>query len=144
MKFETKELQEAIAKLTELTATFKIKKETKADMGETQDVAPETESEDCCECCDCCEELEGKIEMLGMYMDYLNSSISNVYKYVSSVESALYNHTSNGHIPPVKGADKMNEVLSILNLDGDYEAQKQTVWAKNGDLEVDISSKLKK
>ena len=144
------QIQESLTKLNELLASItaiKDKKQIKADdMGAPSQEAPETESEkedEGCECCDCCEELKYKVDSIVGYVEYLNSRISEMYSYISSVESALYDHKNNGHLPKINSAEQMQVAVTKLGLDGEYNVEKKTIYASNTKV-IDFSLQLKK
>lgn len=64
--------------------------------------------------------------------EYLYQSISRTREYLYELEDALYNHSSpsNGHIPKIKGAGKMEGALKALGISEDYEVQKPTIYAR--------------
>lgn len=83
----------------------------------------------------CCEEDDDKEEVvfiddvigLRSQLDYLSERISNLW-------SQLYEHADTGHLPPIVGAGKMNSVLEILGLSGDYVVQPKTVYASTNGI----------
>ena len=82
---------------------------------------------ECCvekSCCDCEYDIK-----------YLKSELQYLYRYISDVESALYKHKDSGHLPPIPGAGKMQEILEILNLQDDFEVEKKEIYASNGKKE---------
>jgi len=57
---------------------------------------------------------------------------------IQYISSRFYAHQE-GHLPPIKGADKMEKALNTLGIGGDYEVIKPVVYARaNGGLEVDF------
>lgn len=72
--------------------------------------------------------------------------IAGLRQYVYSIDDRLYEHSSQGHIPKIVGAERMNNALEALGLDGDYRAEPKTIYAyniqanKNG-VELDLKSK---
>ncbi len=55
---------------------------------------------------------------------------------IDSIANAFYQHTSNGHLPPINGADKMNGALKALGIAGDYQVQKPIVYASTSKTKV--------
>jgi len=82
--------------------------------------------------------------------DYLFQSISYMREYMYQLEDQLWQHSSpsNGHLPKIKGAGKMESALKTLGLNDDYDVQKPTIYASasrsgNKQFEVTLPS-LKK
>jgi hypothetical protein len=83
---------------------------------------------ECCaekSCCDCEYDIK-----------YLRSEVQYLYKYLSDLERSFYEHRSSGHLPVIPGAGKMQEILEILKLDGDYEVEKKEIFASSGKKEA--------
>lgn len=78
-------------------------------------------------CCNC--------DGMTWEIDYLKSELSYLYRYLSNLESALYQHAHEGHLPPIIGPEKLTKALKALGLDGDYEVQKRQIWASTGKLQ---------
>ena len=85
-------------------------------------------------------------EMLSSLAQYLYKEIQYQFNWIWSevayLENAFYKHASNGHLPPIVGADKLQKALEILGVGGDYEVRKSVIYAatKNGtQIDVDIT-----
>lgn len=112
---ELNKLKENISKaklaIAELSNNYK-KKYSKADgMGD-------------CENKDCC---PPKDDYLYWFTEYL-------YKYIQSVDDSMWRYISNhseGHLPPIYGADKMTEALKALGIEKDYEVLKTPIYASS-------------
>lgn len=120
---KNKELQEIKAKLEQSDKTFK---QIRADMGEDKN------NEIYWRCMDSC------YAMLNDLRGYIYSVEDNFYK-------TMDNHTA-GHLPKIQGAEKMQNALETLGLDGDYEIQKPTLYIRasrqgNKEFEVDLNIK---
>ncbi len=66
-----------------------------------------------------------------------------VWAEIDYIENAFYQHVSNGHLPAINGAEKMEKALTALGIGGDYEVKKPVVYAntKYGTTaEVDITA----
>jgi len=72
----------------------------------------------------------GQPEMEDMIYQYMR----NVYNYVDSSLSYIWKwqdeHTKN-HLPPILGAEKLQNALKILEIDKDYVVQPKTIFASN-------------
>lgn len=64
--------------------------------------------------------------------DYVDSQVRYIYQELSYMREALYGHISNGHLPPIEGAERLSKALKVLGLDGDYEVKKQVIYANDG------------
>ncbi len=65
-----------------------------------------------------------------------------IWSELDYIENAFYKHVSSGHLPPINGAEKMQNALTALGLGGDYEVQKPVIYASKTDsFEVDFSAK---
>jgi hypothetical protein len=77
-------------------------------------------------------------------INYLKSEVQSIYRWIFQLESALYEHSSQGHLPKIPGAGKMQEILEILNLQNDFKVERKEVFASNGKrIGVNISLILK-
>jgi len=69
---------------------------------------------------------------LNEHTDSMYQMIRGVYQYIYALENSFYSwagqHTST-HLPPIIGAEKMDNALKKLGLDGDYQVQKKTIYA---------------
>lgn len=61
-------------------------------------------------------------------IDYLYALIRGFYDYVNYIEQDIYNHKTKGHIPPILGAGKMENALTVLGIGSDYEVKKPIIW----------------
>lgn len=112
-------------------------------------------------------ELKASIETIGNeikampekndMMDKMHQMMSSMYNYVDYVlarsnerinacENKMYDHmASSSHLPPIKGAGKMQKALKTLGLDDDYEAIKIPLYSyasvKKGPLTVEAEYK---
>ena len=87
-------------------------------------------------------------DMQSQLTEMVNSiynSMSNMRDYIYSDINYLHDRISkhlDGHLPAIKGAAAMNKALKSLGCDGDYQVQKQTVYAScNGQLTAVIDLK---
>jgi hypothetical protein len=104
-------------------------------------------------CPDCEDEEEGMCEedvmdMLSEFARYfyneMQYQLNWVWAEIDWIENAFYKHVSQGHLPPINGAEKMQKALDTLGLGGDYQVQKPVVYAstKRGvELELDLTAK---
>lgn len=93
------------------------------------------------ECCDkpCPAEIE----------DRLYSMCQNIYRYIDSSISYIYqwqDRHSSGHLPPIQGAEKLQNALKTLGISEDYEVNKRQLWASvnsqgNNKFEVELKVK---
>lgn len=88
-------------------------------------------------CCDVeCEVSPAEqITCLQSQLNYLDSRFQWVWESIDRLRESLYEHTSDGHLPPIEGAAAMTKALKALGLDGDYEVVKQTVYASTGEVQ---------
>ncbi len=80
-------------------------------------------------------------------ISYLHSRIESLWNEVFRVWNALYSHQSEGHLPKINGAEKLQKALDVLGLSGDYEIEKKTIYASSGKEEsswLTISPKSEK
>ena len=70
---------------------------------------------------------------LGELEDLLFRLISGVHNRISYLEDGFYDwaydHQSNGHLPKILGAGKMEKALDKLGLSDDYDVRKPVVYA---------------
>jgi hypothetical protein len=60
----------------------------------------------------------------------LYGSMSYLHDRISNLATAMYNHSDNGHLPPIPSNSHMQKALKVLGLDSEYEsAPKRTVYA---------------
>ncbi len=70
-------------------------------------------------------------------MQYQNNWLSSQISYLSE---QFYQH-SKGHLPPIMGAEKMENALKTLGVGGDYEVRKPVLYSQaslRGGIEVDF------
>lgn len=70
-----------------------------------------------------------------------------VYRYVAAVEEELYAYRQKhqvGHLPQIKGAGKMTDVLKKLGMDGDYEVHKPMISVANTNKGLEFEAEFKK
>jgi Mg2+ and Co2+ transporter CorA len=121
-KDELKQMQSALASLSEDFKKFSLKFKSKADGGELEQEPDDTE------------------DKLSEMSDMMYKMVEGIYRYVSEIESSMWNYQynhANGHIPPIVGAEKMNKALKVLGLDGDYEASPKVIMASKGNYVVE-------
>lgn len=78
---------------------------------------------------------------LGRRIDFLQAQVFESF-------DALSSHVRNGHLPPIKGAEKLQKALEILKIDGDYEIEKPVIYStatsiddKSKDIVFELTSK---
>jgi hypothetical protein len=77
-------------------------------------------------------ERDSRMEEMRHEMRFLFSEMQYMY-------GELERHYE-GHLPPIKGAGRMEEALKALGIDKDYEVKKATLFANRlGEVEVDLS-----
>lgn len=70
-------------------------------------------------------------------MDFVYSMMESCHRRIDYISEDIYSFIdkhSEGHIPPIVGAERMNKALKVLGLDDDYEAYPKYISAntKNG------------
>jgi hypothetical protein len=99
----------------------------------------------CCEvktepCSPTYEDLSNVVNYVMREMQYQVNWLSAEISYLFE---AMYKH-SQGHLPPISGAEKMKKAIEVLGIGGDYDVQKPIIYAsaKHGvSMDVDISFK---
>jgi hypothetical protein len=91
-------------------------------------------------------EADDVMEMLCEFSNYFYNEMQYqmnwVWAELDYIENAFYKHVSQGHLPPINGAEKMQKALDALGIGSDYEVQKPIIYAaKSNSFEVDISAK---
>lgn len=87
---------------------------------------------------DCCVEIgepcEPKVDYsdLSAIYQYIDQMLSYLRTNLSDIQTQLWAHINNGHLPVIRGADGMVKALKALGMDGDYQVEKETVYANNG------------
>lgn len=117
-----KELQEIRANVDVLVQKYK---KIKADMP----VSPDSCGDDTHD------------QMMRDMQDTMYQMLSYVHQRISNAEDTFYNYTSDhqlGHLPSIKGAEKMQTALKVLKLDGDYEVYKPMIAAASEKYGFDI------
>lgn len=69
--------------------------------------------------------------------NYFYRLIGEVKSYLFRLEQELYTHESDGHIPKIQGAQKMNHVLEVLDLNEDYQAMPKIVYASKNNYVIE-------
>ncbi len=65
-------------------------------------------------------------------MEAMYAMVNHIHSRISSLADDMYGYQNNhqsGHLPKIVGADKMNKALAALGLDGDYQAEKKSIYA---------------
>ncbi len=65
-------------------------------------------------------------------MDNLYYSLQGIRDYIYRIEDNFYNHTStsNGHLPQIRGAEKYENALKILEINKDFEVKKPVIYVQ--------------
>jgi hypothetical protein len=69
------------------------------------------------------------MDVMGRIADNLHNSLSYAHERISKAQDAQYQHTSNGHLPPLSGG-QMKKALAKLGLDDDYSVSTPTISCK--------------
>lgn len=85
-------------------------------------------------------------EMYYKIMDNLYYSLQGIREYIYSVQDSLIDHKTKGHIPPILGAEKMQNAMETLGISEDYDLQKPVVYVRasrqgNKEFSVDLNIK---
>ncbi len=78
-------------------------------------------------------------DMIGRLRDYVYQVEANTYD--------MFRKHEQGHLPPIKGAGKMEKALEKLGMADDYNVSKPTIWVsanRTGQKEYNIILPLKK
>lgn len=129
-KEEFKKLQESFAschaELKKLNESFK----SKADDGMMPKKEGEDEEEESC-----------SKEDLNQVVDVVYRISENLYAYISRIDEYYWKmfseHTSNGHLPPILGAEKMDAALKTLGINKDYDVQKKVIYASKNNYIIE-------
>lgn len=79
------------------------------------------------------------------YMAYLIDNIASQINYLTNNFYSYVQKHSEGHIPPINGADKMQNALDKLGIGKDYDIIKPVIFAnKNGNIEATVNFIKKK
>lgn len=93
------------------------------------------DQDDLDELCDTlCQHIDNVANMLFQAINYTHQRINNT-------EDGFYKYTddhSQGHLPSIKGAEKMQNALKVLNIDGDYDVVKPKITSANSQFGFDV------
>lgn len=82
---------------------------------------------------------EGVMNMVSMLVSEMDYQRNWLLNEIDSIAKAFYMHLD-GHLPAIKGAEKMQNAINTLGIGGDYEIRKSTIWASRKDSQViDVS-----
>lgn len=97
-------------------------------------------------CCDVVCEVNPseQIVSLNYQVSEMNRRFQYVWENINELRGLLYEHASDGHLPPIEGAAAMSKALKALGLDGDYEVAKQVVYASTGEIQSEQFTLTKK
>ena len=79
-----------------------------------------------------------KKNMMNM-MESVYSTINSIYGELDSVYGNFAKHQT-GHMPPLT-AGQLNKIIKVAGAGDDYEVVKKYIYAKNGNLEVNLTAK---
>jgi hypothetical protein len=103
---------------------------------------------DYCEKTTSCEPCAPTMEDLSRLANFLFQEMQYqmnwLWAEIDWIANRLYKHESNGHLPPINGAEKMKKAIDVLGIGGDYEVQKPVIYASTRlgqSIEVDLSAK---
>jgi hypothetical protein len=85
-------------------------------------------------------------KMFGYCYDLINGLRSYVYQIEGSFYDAMREHRV-GHLPPIKGAGKLEKAMEKLGISDDYEIIKPTIYAsasRNGAKQFEVTLPIKK
>ena len=68
-------------------------------------------------------------DMMYNMMDNIDRRISYIWDAIYSLDNALYNHASKGHLPKLDGS-QMKKALNKLGLEDSFDVVVPTVYAK--------------
>jgi hypothetical protein len=124
---------EILAKLEDQLKEIKASIDCCSPVLETASEGEDSEEEDgedegCC-CSDKC--------------DYLLNELTYIYRSLSDIREALWQHANSGHLPKIPSISKLKEILSILKLDDEYDVQPQVIYASDGKKTESILIKTK-
>lgn len=82
--------------------------------------------------------------------DICYNMMDGLRQYVYTIADDLSRHCSDGHIPPIRGAERMNKALKAVGLDGDYKAEPREIYANSkyeikaskGQFEINLVNKV--
>jgi len=79
-----------------------------------------------------------------IYTD-ISYSLQSLQRQIDWISQDFYKHSNEGHLPPIEGAEKMQNAMTKLGIDGDYEVRKPVIYASNGrSMTATISLNAKK
>lgn len=127
-------------------ANKKAKKAKSNDMKKSEcSTANVTSADVCCdgpEYVEYCDMMECMNEFARYFYNEMQYQLNWVWSEIDWLANRLYKHETNGHLPPINGAEKMQKALDALGIGGDYEIQKPIVYASTRlgkSMEVDFS-----
>ena len=77
----------------------------------------------------------GESEEYNNIIDHFNYQMDYLWRLISSLSDDFYRYQqehSEGHLPKILGAEKMENALESLGIDRDYEVKKPIVFARQG------------
>lgn len=79
--------------------------------------------------------------------DIIYYYIQGIQQQISYLRDDFYNYTSyhsQGHLPPIKGAGKMENALKVLGIDQDYQIIKPAIFASQTRNGLEIQAEYQK
>lgn len=80
-------------------------------------------------------------------MNHIYSMCDQIYSYASKIRDEMSQYRgdhSQGHLPPIIGADKMNKALDKLGLAGDYVVNPKVIHAGKNNVIIEAEYKSPK
>ena len=71
------------------------------------------------------------MQRINSLANYVFNATDNLRSQIYRLEENMYKHEYEGHLPKIIGAEKMNNALEVLGLDGDYKAEPRVIYASN-------------
>lgn len=71
------------------------------------------------------------MESMKRNLEDLRYEISYIKDWVKELNTALYRHKGEGHLPNVPSVSQMKRVLEILELDSEFEVEKNKMWIES-------------
>ena len=91
---------------------------------------------DCCydqpktgECCTPTPSYDDLSRMASYIFKEMQYQMNWLWAEISYLRNSFYQHVDNGHLPPIKGAEKMEKALTALGIGGDYEVKKPVIYS---------------
>lgn len=81
-----------------------------------------------------------RINDLYNYISYVSRQCDSMWNMMADYQ---YSHQK-GHMPAIKSAGKLQNVLNKLDLADDYQVDKPCIYASKHGFEVDLTNKFKK